>query len=103
MINLLSVPNRNVLARVYYGAVSIFLLYRLYTHILLSQIENPVLNFVNTDYTYIAFYFSGLSQFLVQHHLPALAFDLSLFAITIAAFIFPSNKYLPIIFTLLLG
>ncbi|HWB62659.1 MAG TPA: hypothetical protein VG603_04040 [Chitinophagales bacterium] len=91
------------MARIYYGLVIIYLMYRYSTHVLLSQLQIPVLNYVNTDFTYIAFFYTGISTFLAQHHYAALAFDLLLGGTTLAAFLFPSARVLPVLFTFLLG
>jgi hypothetical protein len=103
MINFKSIPNRSVLARIFYGVAIISILYRYSSHMLLSQLENPVLTFVNTDITYISLSLSGLAGFLTQHHTIGIAFDLCFFLSAVLAFLFPNRRCFPVLFTILLG
>lgn len=103
MINGNYVPNRTKFARIYYGAVVLFLLYRVYYHLMLSQLCGPVLTFTNTDLTYITLKWLGISSFLVQSKIAALSFDICLIGTALMAFVSP--RYLPAIiaFTVLMG
>jgi hypothetical protein len=103
MIQLSTIPRRLILARVYYGAVLFFLASRFFSKVLLSQLESPVLTDVGTDYTYITLYLTTIPGFITSHYVVALLFDISLFLVTLAAFLFPNRKYLPLAFTLLVG
>lgn len=103
MISFKSIPNRTVLARIFYGVAVAFICYRWVNHMLLSQLVNPVLTYVNTDATYIALSYLGIPQLLTHHHSIALVFDLCFFAAALGAFLFPNRQYLPVLFTVLLG
>jgi hypothetical protein len=103
MINFQSIPKRKVFARIFYAVAIISIVYRYCSHMLLSQLENPVLTFVNTDITYIYFAFSGMGEFLTHHHKAGLAFDICFLLVTVSALLFPEKRFLPIAFTLLLG
>jgi hypothetical protein len=95
--------NRTHIARLYYGIAILLLLLRFKSHVLLSQLQNPVLTFVNTDITYIAFAFLGITKAVAHVKLIALFIDVSLFASAIVCFIFPKRRLSSLAFTVLLG
>src|ERR1700722_6084714 len=95
-------PNRTKFARIFYGLSVIFLIIRWKNHLLLSQLQQPLLISVGSDYTYLLFALSGLTRFLSQHYLAALVFDICLTASAVFAFIFPLQNKFSIVFTILL-
>ena len=100
---LVYIPNRKYVARLFYGMAIIFLLHRASNHMLLGQLQQPVLTYTSTDITYILLKWLGISQLLVQNILAATIFDMLLVGSAIAAFILPRQNVPAIMFTVLLG
>ena len=60
--------------------ILLVLLYRWYCHLMLGQMEAPVLQYPFTDDLYWLFVFSDISSGIVQHKAVAVTFDILLFA-----------------------
>jgi hypothetical protein len=96
-------PDRIKFARLYYGLVLIVFFLRWKNNMLLSQLESPSLTYLGTDITYIFFAWSGITNFLGQHYLAALVFDISLLTSALISFLFPKQRIANIVFTILLA
>jgi hypothetical protein len=97
-----SIPDRTKFARIYYGLTLIFLFFRWKNHMLLSQLQQPTLTYLNTDLTYIFFATAGIIRFLGRHYPFSVMFDLALILMAVLSFVFTKQKITAIAFSILL-
>jgi hypothetical protein len=74
--------------------------YRLHAHVLLHQMEAPVLNYPYIDLTYWLAHFARIPELSTQNHILAYAIDLALLLIPILCLLLPEKRRYPILFTL---
>lgn len=98
----LQVPDRIKFARLFYGLALVFLFLRWKNHMLLSQLQQPELTYLNTDITYIFFSWVGITKLLGQNFWLGLALDLSLVGCALISFLFPKQKLSSVAFTIFL-
>lgn len=93
------IPDRHRFARLYYGLVLVYLVYRYFNHMLLSQLQQPELTYLGTDLTYIFFSWSGITQFVTGNWGVALGLDFLLAGSALTSFIFTRQKISSWVFT----
>lgn len=98
----LLLPDRTKFARLFYGLTLVFLFLRWKNHMLLSQLQQPDITFLNTDITYLFFSWLGITKLLGQNYWIGLLFDLSLISSALVSFLFPKQKFSSIAFSILL-
>ena len=92
---------RSLWARVVFGAFLIAWLYRWDSHVLLHQLQQPVLKYPYVDLTYWVAHYFYLPDFLVGNYAVALSVDLGILAAAIGAIVKPQMRVFPIVFSLL--
>jgi hypothetical protein len=83
--------NREKMARVIFSWLLVTLIFFYFNHSLLSQLEEPVLIYPESDNSFWLLHIFRLPQLILKHHWFALAFDIFLFAFVVAVIIVPGE------------
>lgn len=78
----LPILNRDRAARWTFGFAFFIFVYRLLTHSLVHQMQQPVLYETDFDYTYWLYHLTGVPRLLADNKFPAWAFDILLLFFT---------------------
>lgn len=80
------------MARVIFGWLFIILVYFFFTNSLVSQLQQPVLIYPGSDNSFWILHTLNIPQFLMQHYLAALGFDILLTCSCIVCIVLPQQR-----------
>lgn len=89
--------SRTRLTRWVFGWLFLVLLYQWYAHLMISQLQSPVLLRVDLDLTYWLVHLSGIGELFRASYASALSFDLILTVLCLVVVIFPKRIIFPIL------
>jgi len=89
------------LCRLVFACILGSLLYALFSHTLLHQLQGPVLKYPYADPSYWVLVLTGIPSFLAGHYGAALAFDVCLLGSCVLVLVFPERRWLVVVFFVL--